>query len=110
MNSEMPKAEESLCWKCQYGICVQEKASEKIVHPVMPNILDLQGTDDPFASHVDDEHEDQGQQPGIVEHILEQEHVKAMCFWQPEDFASNVPILVAFVTKCSRFKHTKDLR
>lgn len=89
----MDNAEQSLCWHCQYGVCLRETETEKILHPELENNEDfsVMGTIP---------------ENNIIEHTLNHERIKAICFWKPEHVESSPPILVGFVHQCNRFLKT----
>jgi hypothetical protein len=96
-------AKNSLCWTCKFGICVEETETERLFHENLREILDDDESnslnlDIAFGSSESE------QPPGLIEHTICHERVKAVCFWKPADLPSGPPILVANVRQCSRYE------
>jgi len=83
------QAETSLCWRCRYGMCIQEAELEPIVAPM--------SQEDPFGN--------EDSEPHLMGHLIEHERTKTVCFWRPPAVENALPILVAFVKKCNRFEN-----
>lgn len=110
-------AECSLCWKCKFGLCVKESETERIYHsnmrgfPGMPPGMmpppPQQGVegfglfeDAPYTEGDDDDEEG----PELIEHTVEHERIKTICYWRPSGLQNSPPILVSKVDQCSRFE------
>lgn len=92
------RAEQSKCWQCKFGLCVQEIEREHIFHAG-------QAPEDPFGvRQFGEATEEEGAIPDLIEHTLEHDRVRTLCFWRPEGVRFSPPILIAMVTKCSRFE------
>lgn len=104
-------AETSLCWKCKHGICVKETEQERIYHANMrglPGFGNLGGPQPPGADQfgIFEEapfREQSDEEPELLEHTVEHERVKTICFWRPAGVQSP-PILTANVQQCNRFE------
>lgn len=83
------RAELSLCWTCRYGMCLQESELERVITP--PGVVQQEN---PFGDE-DSDH--------IMGHLIEHERTKTICWWRPPGVENALPILAAFVKKCSRF-------
>lgn len=89
MNNEL-KIEQSLCWRCKHGICIQESERELML-PMMEE-------DRPQESWRDTSNEiNEG--PTLIEH----NRIRAICFWKPDGIKESPPIIVGNIQKCSRF-------
>ena len=105
MNEEqsLPDAKKSLCWNCKYGMCLQETQRSHLMHGGMPNFpQEQQENIDGFGMSSFGEEEQE--EPGLIEHIIEEEQVRAICFWRPEHIEHAPPVSVAYVDKCNQFK------
>lgn len=92
----MLNAQNSKCWTCLHGICLQESEQEEISGIPIEDDGDQQKY--PFA--IDDQDEENEEEEGSA--IIERARVKAICFWRPEGLQSP-PILVGQVKECSRY-------
>jgi len=101
-EQEKPDAKKSLCWNCKHGMCVQETQRNHLIHGGMPNFPPQQ--EDMGGFNIDSFGEDETEDPGIVEHVIEEETVKCICFWRPEGVEHAPPIAVAHVDECNRFQ------
>ena len=97
-------ARESLCWNCKHGICVHENEEQKVYHKGMS----LPTDENPFEIDEGPEFQEQSEPDEIIEHDIEQARVKAICFWRPQNSASDHPIVVATVKQCNRFQKQLD--
>lgn len=88
-------ASKSKCWGCKFGLCVQESELEYIYHNGIEGELEI---DDPFNM------EDILEKQEPLQHKIEHERIKAICYWRPEGINDTPPILVSHVSQCNRFK------
>ena len=117
MNDEQSNelnAECSKCWKCKFGLTVKESETERVYHanmrgfpggmPGMPppqDPLSQSIFDDlPYQEGGDSDDEDG---PELIEHTVEHERIKTICYWRPAGVENSPPILVSKVDQCSRF-------
>lgn len=47
-------------------------------------------------------------EPEIIEHTVELERVKTICYWRPEGIEHSPPIGVANIKQCNRFDERQD--
>lgn len=99
MNKEID-AEKSLCWQCKFGVCVQENEQEKVYQPNLGG-MSSRPIEDTFSEPSFEEEREVDND--IIEHTIEHERVKTICFWRPDTTKESPPILVAKVLKCNRF-------
>lgn len=102
MDSNKLNAEDSLCWTCTYGICVQESEQEHLVH-MDRNPLDEEAIDDAFGMGDAFSDVPSGDR-GPIEHTIEHARIKTVCSWRPENIPEFPAIIVCNVTQCNRFK------
>ena len=107
-NTNDVNAEKSLCWKCQYGICVKESETERVYHANMRGLPGGGGIPGQEQFGIFDEMPfkdgDNEEDPELIEHTIEHERIKTICFWKPEGTGASPPILVSKVDQCSRFE------
>lgn len=92
----MLNAQNSKCWTCNHGICLQESEIEQLTGLPME---EEDGPVDPFNFKDSDEAEEAEEGSAIIERA----RVKAICFWRPAGLESP-PILVGQVKECSRYQ------
>lgn len=113
MNDDQPdeiNAEQSLCWKCKHGLCVKESETERVYHANMrgmPGMPPPSGAEGGFGifeemSFQEGGDEDEGEE--LIEHTIEHERIKTICYWRPAGVENSPPILVSKVQQCSRFE------
>lgn len=90
-------AKRSLCWNCKHGICVKETTQEIVLPPMM---------DGRHEHEVREEWQEQSteQSADMTPIAIEQDRVKAICFWRPAHIKDAPPILVANIQQCNRFE------
>jgi hypothetical protein len=93
MNDE---AKLSLCWNCKHGICIKETEQELM----MPMEAPQKEREVKEIWEAADEKPPQDMMPIAIE----QDRIKAICFWRPPHIKDAPPILVANVKQCSRFE------
>jgi len=98
-NNKGLDAKCSLCWKCKFGICIQEQEQEDayLVGDGQPR---QRSEFEAFETPYEEENEESSELIQTVEH----KRVKAICYWKPEQVEVSPPILVANVKQCSRFE------
>ncbi|MCV0439831.1 MAG: hypothetical protein K5880_14480 [Hydrogenophaga sp.] len=116
-QDESLNAECSLCWKCKFGVCVKESETERIQHINMrgmgmpPGMMPppQQGVegfglfeDAPFTEGDEVGGDEDG--PELIEHTVEHERIKTICYWRPAGIENSPPILVSKVDQCNRFE------
>lgn len=101
MNKNQLNAEDSLCWKCKFGLCVREQETERVYHAGMRNM----NSDDDFPNMFEEMtlDEETGEQE-FIEHIVEHQRIKTVCHWKPPGTENSPPILVCKVHQCNRFE------
>ena len=87
-------AKDSKCWTCQFGICVKESDREKMTHP--PFVSEEEPS--PYGLQFEDE------QAPDIEHNIDVERIKTICFWKPRDVSNSPPIVMSYVSECNRYK------
>jgi hypothetical protein len=88
------EAKLSLCWNCKHGICIKETEQELM----MP-------MEAPSQHEVKEIWQTTEEKPGGMMPIaIEQDRIKAICFWRPSHIKDAPPILVANVKQCNRFE------
>ena len=100
MSDRKIDAKSSLCWKCKYGMWVKDTEQERVFHAGMTG-----GPPDDSVSPFDicESVEDDEETMDIVEHTIEHERVRAVCFWGVKNVAPSPPITVACVQNCNCF-------
>jgi hypothetical protein len=97
MNDQKPTtAKTSLCFHCKHGICVKETEVEKLYQPQKP----VQEPDGDIFGQFKEQSEDE---ESLIEHTIENDRVKAVCYWRPAGIESP-PILMNQVSECNRFE------
>ena len=111
MNNKLD-AKASLCWRCKYGITVQEQVTEQVyTDPTNMRGIggDIPGREEEEGFPIDfGEQIGEPDEPDIIEHTVEQKHVKTVCYWRPEGVEHSPPIGLSIITQCSRFKARDD--
>ncbi len=102
MNDEPEEltAKSTLCWQCKYGMTIQEVEQEHVYHQNLKNLSE----EDDFPLTTFDQDEDMPQEHDIIEHTVQHQRIKTICYWRPEGVEHSPPIGVAFVKQCSRFE------
>lgn len=93
-NIDPADAHQSLCWTCQFGICVRETEIQRMIHPSMG---------DGKPKDLFDESEETNDVE-MVEHIIEHKRVKTVCYWKPDSVTRATPLLFGKVEQCNRYK------
>lgn len=101
MNDESMNAQASMCWTCKHGLCIKESEQERLY-----NFRGVPGQQEPDANQFGlfgetPYGEDNEEAAELVEHTVENERIKTICFWRPEGMNAP-PILVANVLQCNR--------
>ena len=98
MNDEPEEltVESTLCWRCKHGMTIHETEQEHVFHKGPSN----EDPEDIFPMGGFDETEE----PDLIQHTVELQRIKTICYWRPEGVEHSPPIGVAFVKKCSRFE------
>lgn len=109
MNDEENKlnAECSLCWKCRFGMCVKESETERVYHANMRGMMPpSQQMEDGFNLFADASFDDNNDEDDadLIEHTIEHERIKTICYWRPNGIENTPPIGVGMVHQCSRFE------
>lgn len=109
MNDDKPQeidAQQSKCWICKHGLCVKESETERVYHA---NMRGMPPSPDGESFGIFEEmpfqeggNEDDSEE--IIEHTIEHERIKTICYWRPTGIENSPPILVAKVQQCSRFE------
>jgi len=105
MSDKELNAECSLCWKCKFALCIQETEQERVYHAGMFPQQPPSGTNE-FGMFDSMPFEESNEEPEeeLLEHIIEHERVKAVCFYKPAGVENSPPILVANVKQCNAFE------
>lgn len=106
-ENDEPRAEQSLCWTCEYGMCVRETHQEHLLQigrglpPGTPG-------EDPFGIQGDMPFNNQDGEGEPAEMFIEHDHVRSVCFWRPawvKDAPPLLsPLLMGYIRQCSQFK------
>lgn len=98
-SNDEPRAEESLCWTCKHGMCIRETHQEHLLGLGMMRGMNPAQGEDPFAIQGEQFNQDEP-----VEHIVEHEHIRSVCFWRPVMIKDAPPLLIGFIKQCSKFE------
>lgn len=82
--------QESKCWTCKHGFCLQEKDIQSFFQP---GLVD----GNPFENRPD--------QPGMTEVTFPISKIRSICFWRPAHINQMVaPVVFNQIMECSRYE------
>lgn len=85
------KPEDSKCWTCKHGMCLQEKDMQQFYQPgIVPG--------NAFEGQQDEQ--------GMSEVTIDMTKVRSVCFWRPNSANGSVfsPLVFNQVKVCSRYE------